>query len=52
MKPIRYSCQNCGKLFNTGKFDDSDSDIYDNICPNCGAVAVSIDELLDKMGVA
>lgn len=35
----RYCCANCGKLFRTGKFDEDDLDIYDDVCPYCGALA-------------
>lgn len=41
----RFFCINCGKLFRTGKFSRFDSKIYDDICPNCGAVGLTLTEL-------
>lgn len=31
-----YFCGNCGKVFKTGKFWEDDSDIYEEVCPECG----------------
>ena len=31
-----YFCGNCGKVFKTGKDSEDDSDIYDDVCPDCG----------------
>ena len=36
-KPFKYFCPNCNHTFLTGKFDRADRDIYDDICPYCGA---------------
>lgn len=32
----KYFCPNCLKFFQTGKFDEKDNEIYDDICPYCG----------------
>jgi len=31
-----YFCGNCGKVYKTGKFSPEDSDIYEEVCPECG----------------
>lgn len=43
----RYFCGNCGKIFKTGKFHKDDLDIYDDVCPYCGALACTALEYLD-----
>lgn len=45
-KPPRYYCENCDTTFRTGKFSKSDSEIYDDICPNCGAPGIDFEELI------
>lgn len=35
----KYMCLNCGERFRTGKFSNNDLDVYDDICPYCGALA-------------
>lgn len=44
-KEPRYFCLNCDNLFYTGKFWRNDSDLYDDVCPNCGAMAESLGTL-------
>lgn len=34
-----YHCLNCGNSFKTGKFSADYLDVYDDICPYCGAPA-------------
>lgn len=34
-----YYCENCHYAFMTGCFDPQDHHFYDDVCPNCGALA-------------
>lgn len=47
-KEPKYFCEKCFKLFRTGKFSRFDSKIYEDVCPNCGAVGVNLEELLEE----
>lgn len=44
-KESRYFCPNCLQLFRTGKFSRFDLNIYDDVCPYCGAIGCSLKEL-------
>lgn len=44
-KEPRYFCPNCLQLFRTGKFSRFDLNIYDDVCPYCGAIGCSFNEL-------
>ncbi len=46
-KSPRYYCANCGKRFFTGRFSRRDPKIYDDVCPNCGAIGMTFEELID-----
>ena len=46
-KRPRYYCDNCGKRFYTGRFSRKDPKIYDDVCPNCGAIGMTFEELID-----
>ena len=47
-KTPKYFCANCFKLFRVGRFSRKDSFIYDDICPNCGAIGLTLEELADE----
>ena len=32
----KWFCDNCGHFFETGKFDENDDEMYDDVCPMCG----------------
>ena len=44
-KKPRYFCENCGNFFCTGKFDKNDHEMYDDVCPYCGAIGLTFEEL-------
>lgn len=44
-KKPKYFCDNCLKFFYTGKFWWNDSKIYDDVCPYCGAIGLTFEEL-------
>ena len=46
-KEPKYYCANCGKRFCTGRFSRKDPKIYDDVCPNCGAIGMTFTELID-----
>lgn len=46
-KEPKYYCANCGKRFYTGRFSRKDPKIYDDVCPNCGAIGMTFPELID-----
>lgn len=46
-KAPKYYCVNCYKLFRTGRFSRKDNFVYDDICPNCGALGLTFAELAD-----
>ena len=46
-KKPRYFCTNCLHKFRTGKFWWNDYKEYDDICPYCGAVGETFEELCD-----
>lgn len=46
-KPPKYFCDNCFRLFRTGRFSRLDSYMYDDICPNCGAPGSDLEELAE-----
>jgi len=35
-------------LFRTGKFNRFDLNIYDDVCPNCGAIGCDFKELAEE----
>lgn len=47
-KSPKYFCINCFKLFRTGRFSRRDSFMYDDVCPNCGAIGLTLEELADE----
>lgn len=47
-KEPRYFCPNCLRLFRTGKFNRFDLDVYDDVCPNCGAIGLTFKELAEE----
>lgn len=48
----KYFCPNCRNYFETGKFDDNDSDIYDDVCPMCGCAPCELTESLVRVAKA
>ena len=46
-KEPRYFCLNCFRLFRNGRFSRFDSRIYDDVCPNCGAIGSNLTELAE-----
>lgn len=49
MKKHRYFCDNCLHSFRTGKFSRFDSQLYDDVCPNCGAIGLTFEEAIDEL---
>lgn len=47
-KEPRYFCSNCLRLFRTGKFSRFDLNIYDDVCPHCGAIGCDFKELAEE----
>lgn len=47
-KTPKYFCTNCLKLFRTGRFGRKDSIMYDDVCPNCGAIGLTLEELSEE----
>lgn len=47
-KAPKYFCTNCFNLFRTGRFSHRDSLFYDDVCPNCGAIGLTFEELADE----
>lgn len=47
-KAPKYYCVNCYKLFRTGRFNRKDSFVYDDVCPNCGAIGLTFVALADE----
>lgn len=47
-KEPKYFCTNCYNLFRTGKFGRFDNPMYDDVCPNCGAIGLTLEELADE----
>lgn len=46
-KAPRYFCLNCLKTFRTGKFSRFDSRFYDDVCPNCGGIGSTLEEVAE-----
>lgn len=32
----KYWCPNCGRCFDTGRFNEDDDEMYEDVCPYCG----------------
>lgn len=50
-KEHKYFCDNCYNTFRTGKFSRFDSNMYDDVCPNCGALGITFEELVREFRI-
>lgn len=46
-KAPRFFCTNCLRLFRTGRFERTEPKQYENVCPYCGAVGLTFEELAE-----
>lgn len=47
-KEPKYYCDNCGHLFVTGRFSRSELKEYDDVCPWCGTIGLTLKELAQE----